>query len=293
MLAATFTFAASATIPINVLADAGPRKWPLWAIRQGEKTIYLTGETPPQSTDWHDDRIERLLLRCSSMWTETNDIFKQDQGELVNRYGIDPKRPLDSWLDASDKARLVKAAAYCEVDLLDLAPYKPWLVGSLLQEKFYQVAGWKGKSARQILADRAMHMDIPTRSEFAVKDDVLAWFGALTPLQSVQFLRYALDEILAGPAADTSIFKDWAAGRLRAATAEVEGYSRIYPELAQRLTLNRNDEWLPRFEAMFSSPGTPLVVVGLYHVVGPSGILALARRRGYVVEPLQGNISSI
>lgn len=295
MLAATLTLAASGAIPIKALANASLRNrphWPLWAIRRDGKTIYLVGETPPQAADWHDDRIEGLLGCCSAFWTETNDIFKQGQGELINRYGLDPQRPLDSWLNAGDKARLAKAAAYCEMDLHDLAPYKPWLVGSLLQEKFYQIAGWKGRSARQVLTDRATQLDVPKRSEFAVKDDVVAWFGAMTSLQGMQFLRYALDEILAGPGADARIFGDWATGRLEAATAEVRAYGLRYPELAQRLTFNRNQGWLPRFEEMVGSDmAPPLVLVGLYHVVGPAGMLALAKHQGFTVELFDGDIS--
>ena len=84
-LAATAVLAAGATIPIKALADVGPQDWPLWAIRKGGKTIYLTGETKPRPTDWHDDRIERLLTQCSSLWTETNQVYKQPQGELMNR----------------------------------------------------------------------------------------------------------------------------------------------------------------------------------------------------------------
>lgn len=294
LLAATFTLAASGAIPIKALAKASPRNWPLWAIRRDGKTIYFTGETPPQAAEWHDDRIEGLLGHCSALWTETNDIFKQGQGELIDRYGLDPQRPLDSWLNADDKARLVKAAAYCEMDLHDLAPYKPWLVGALLQEKFYQIAGWKGKSASRVLTNRATQLDIPKRSEFAVKDDVIAWFGAMTSLQGTQFLRYALDEILAGPRIDARIFSGWAAGRLEAATAEVRAQGLRYPELTQRLTWNRSQDWLSRFEEMVSSDtAPPLVLVGLDHVVGPAGVLALAnKRQGFAVELIPGDIST-
>ncbi|MEO7066613.1 MAG: TraB/GumN family protein [Rhodanobacter sp.] len=286
MLAATVAFAASAAIPNKVLADTKSRNWPLWSIRQGGKTIYLTGETPPRPTSWHDDRIEGLLTQCSSFWTETNNVYKQPQGELINRYGIDPKRPLDSWLNAHDKARLAEAAQYCGVQLDDLAPYKPWLAAGFLQPKFYETAGWKGKSAPEVLSDRATHAGIPWHSEFKTKDDVLAWFGAFTPLQNVQFLRYVIDEILAGPAADARTFEDWAAGRREAATAEVNQMSRLYPELAQRIASTRNQEWLPRFEKMFASEGPSLVVVGLYHMVGPFGILALVKGKGLVVESI-------
>lgn len=292
MLAGALAFAASATLPIKALAHAEPRGWPLWAIRRGDKTIYLTAETPPQSADWRDVRIEQLLTHCSDIWTETNNVYKQNQNELVRRYGVDSKHPLDSWLNANDKARLAKAAAYCGLKPDDLAQYRPWLAGSILEDQFYQATGWKGKSARDVLVDRAAHAGIPWHSEFKAKDDVFAWFGAFTPLQDIQYLRYMLDEVLAGPAHDAGIFEDWAASRPGAAAAEVRRYSHDYPELARKLTFERNQGWLTRFEEMFASGGTPLVVVGLYHMVGPTGILALAKRKGLMIESLQGTGSA-
>ena len=287
MLAGALAFAAGATLPAKILAHPAPRGWPLWAIRRNDRTIYLTAETPPQSADWHDVRIEQLLTHCSDIWTETNNVYRQNQNELVRRYGVDPRHPLDSWLDAHDRARLAKATAYCGLKPDDLAQYRPWLAGSILEDQFYQANGWKGKSAREVLVDRAAHGGIPRHSEFKAKDDVFAWFGAFTPLQDTQYLRYMLDEVLAGPVHDAGIFEDWAAGRPGAAAAEVQRYSRAYPELAHKLTFERNQGWLARFEEMFASGSTPLVVVGLYHMVGPTGIPALARRKGLVVESLQ------
>lgn len=286
LLAGAFAFAAGRLPPAAARTRTGSRGWPLWAIRKGGKTIYLTAETPPQSADWQDARIERLLTRCSVLWTETNNVYKQRQNDLLSRYGVDPKRPLDSWLGAHDEARLAKAAAFCGLKLGDLAQCRPWLAGSILEDQFYQAAGWKGKSAREVLADRATHAGIPWRSEFKTKDEVFAWFGAFTPTQDVQFLRYVLDEVLAEPMPNASIFMDWAAGRFGAAAAEVRRYSHTYPELARKLTAERNQGWLPRFDEMFASGGTPLVVVGLYHAVGSAGILALARGNGLVVELL-------
>ncbi|MDO1528190.1 TraB/GumN family protein [Fulvimonas sp. R45] len=286
MLAAALVAGTGGLLPFKSLAKPAARGWPLWSIRRGGRNLYLTAETPPQPADWRDSRIEQLLAHCSSFWTETNNVYRQPQGALIQRYGMDPKRPLDAWLDARDKARLARAASYCKTHLDDLAPYRPWIVGSLLQDQYYRVAGWKGKSAREVLAGQATRAGIPWHCEFETKDEVLAWFGALTPLQDVQFLRYVLDEVLAGPAADARIFEAWTMGRRGLAAAEVERYSRAYPELAQRLTFARNQAWLPRFEKMLDAPGTPLVVVGLYHMVGPSGLLASASRQGWTVDAL-------
>ncbi|RDS82837.1 hypothetical protein DWU98_06750 [Dyella monticola] len=82
------------------------------------------------------------------------------------------------------------------------------------------------------------------------------------------------------------MYVDWAAGNQAPASTEVERYSRDYPELAEELTFRRNKAWLPRFETMLASKSTSIVIVGLFHMVGPRGILSLCKKEGLSVERL-------
>lgn len=259
-------------------------RWPLWSIRRGDRFFYLTAETPPQPGDWHDARIEALLAKCPVLWTETNHTHKLTQQTLIARYAVDETRPLASWLSSDDERRLDQAASACHLDLTGLAAYRPWFVGSALQSTFYQVSGWKGMSARDVLVAKAAKSGIPLSSEFATQDDVFAWFGSLSPLQEIQFLRYCIDEALAGAQVGAAIYADWAAGNPAPAAAEVARYSRAYPELADKLTFERNRNWLPRFDAMLASKEAPFVVLGLFHMVGSKGILSLCKQQGLAVE---------
>src|SRR5262249_42499773 len=53
-----------------------------------------------------------------------------------------------------------------------------------------------------------------------------------------------------------------------------------------RLLVERNRNWLPKLEALFARSGHALVVVGAAHLVGPDGLLALLKAKGYRVEQL-------
>ncbi len=54
----------------------------------------------------------------------------------------------------------------------------------------------------------------------------------------------------------------------------------------QRLLVERNKNWMPKIEALFTRRGRALVVVGAAHLVGPDGLLAMLRSKGYIVEQL-------
>jgi uncharacterized protein YbaP (TraB family) len=54
----------------------------------------------------------------------------------------------------------------------------------------------------------------------------------------------------------------------------------------QRLLVDRNRAWLPKLDALFTRSGRAFVVVGAAHLVGPDGLLAMFRARGYQVAQL-------
>ena len=58
------------------------------------------------------------------------------------------------------------------------------------------------------------------------------------------------------------------------------------PVMYQRLLVERNKNWMPKIEELFARRGRALVVVGAAHLVGPDGLIAMLRAKGYTVEQL-------
>lgn len=284
-LAVTAGFAATARLAPAWAAQPAPAAdWPLWSVEGKGGKCYLLGETPPRLTAWHDARIERLLPQCATLWTETNQLRRADPAELVKRFGVDANKPLAAWLSGDDQARLAKAAGICRMPLAELASYRPWLAGASLQEAYYRAAGLSTQSADRVLVTQAAQHGVTVSSEFPTQDDVFAWFGAMSPAQDVQFLRYSLDEILAGPKEGERIYADWAAGRTGRATAVMRDMQQRSPELFRKIAVQRNRDWLPRFNAMLVQDKPALVVVGLYHLVGPASLLGQLESSGLTVR---------
>jgi uncharacterized protein len=47
---------------------------------------------------------------------------------------------------------------------------------------------------------------------------------------------------------------------------------------------DRHRQWLPRIEKMIADGGSCVIIVGAAHLVGPDGVIAMLRARGYQVE---------
>ena len=271
-------------VPIALAADTSSAteamQYPLLEIKSGSGLVYLLGHTPPRPKDWSDSRIEGLLRTCGSLWIETNQTASVNVKDLMQRYGIDPNKPLNSWLTPSDRERLSQAAKIAGVPEDSLQPFRPWLAGQALEGEFFGAPGMNGRNADQVLVSEATALSIPVSSEFATKEDAARWFSNLPPEQEVQYLRYTLDEILTGHDENQRIYADWAAGKDARAAESVAMLKRRYPELYRSLTVSRNRAWVPQIRSMLTQPKPTMVVVGIYHLVGPDNIQAQLRANG-------------
>lgn len=251
--------------------------YPVWEIKKGSGLVYLLGHTPPRPTDWSDARIEKLLQTCGALWDETNQVEQTDAQGLIQRYGIDPSKPLNAWLSASDRDRLSQAAKISGVPEGSLQTFRPWLAGQALEGAFFSAKGMNGRNADSVLVSQATKAGLSVSSEFARKEDAARWFTELSAEQEVQYLRYIVDELLAGHDEGQRIYAAWAKGKDAPATEWVSRMKRLYPELYQSLVLARNQAWVPRIQSMLTQNKPVMVVVGLYHLVGPDCIQAQLR----------------
>lgn len=260
-------------------------QWPLFAIEGNGGRVYLMGETPPRPVAWHDPRIEALVPGCSTVWTETNNVFKRKVQDLIAQYGVDEAHPLASRLTAQDQVHLATVAELTHVPLASLATYRPWVAGGLLEDAYYGVMKMSDAADKVLVAEAtAAHVNVS--SEFAVKDDVFAWFGSLSPEQDVQFLRYSLDMILAGSVENERIFSAWSKGDAAPAAERVAGMKQRYPELYPKIVVERNRGWIPRFNAMLAGKAPALVITGCYHMAGPDSLLTQLRAAGLSVRAI-------
>jgi uncharacterized protein YbaP (TraB family) len=116
----------------------------------------------------------------------------------------------------------------------------------------------------------------------------------MSAVQETQFLCYVVDGVLLGRAGSELVSSSWLSGQAGPATKFVEHERRDYPELYAKLTVERNRAWVPRFETMLRDPKPAMVVVGLYHLVGPESLLVQMRRAGFhVSRGASGSVTSL
>jgi uncharacterized protein len=263
-------------------AMAAADRWPLWVVERDGAKVYLLGETPPRKKDWSQPEIEALANGCEVFWTETSHAVRGDLNTLLAQYGID-KRPLSERMDKADLDRLTLAADKSKTPLAALAQFRPWLIAQSLEGPSYAAEGRTGKAAEAVITDRARAAGRPVKAEFPFADDAVAWLGAMTPAQDIQYLRYTLDQILAPDAEDAKL-DAWSRGDLAPADAFVEHQRADYPEFYAYMVVSRNRGWIPRVNDMLSANRATFVTVGVYHMAGPEGVPVQLKNAGLNVR---------
>lgn len=157
------------TLAIGIAAgatrSAPPTSWPIRSVEGAGGHGYLVGDPYRRPGDWH----------------ETNQIIRGDLNDLVTRNGVDNTTPLVARLGADDRALPEKAAALCKVPMASLTNFRLWLAGATLEDSFYQAMGLSDLAPDKVLSAKAQAAGVPLFSEFAVKDDVVTWFGTMSP----------------------------------------------------------------------------------------------------------------
>ncbi|MEJ2515120.1 MAG: TraB/GumN family protein [Gammaproteobacteria bacterium] len=170
------------------------------------------------------------------------------------------------------------------LDLGAMAAVEPWLAALMAYNLALAQAGYDPDlGVDQHLAGRAMADGKPIAGLETLAEQ-LDFFDSLAPEAQRQLLEQTLDSLDELATEADALVAAWRSGDLAALGARLEEDFEDYPELEQRLVTDRNQAWLPAIEARLARPGETLVVVGALHVVGPEGLPALLKSRGYAVQ---------
>jgi uncharacterized protein YbaP (TraB family) len=255
-----------------VSAWARPLGPALWEVRARGARVFLFGDNPAQKTPWRSDRIEAALSASAVLWKETPEAGGNASALFFAR-GVDPARPLSTWLTASDRARVSAAAAAVGLGDVALERFRPWLAAIFLEDGFNTHAGFKPENGpERDLTGIAKAEGKPIRSEFADEAAIVDYFAGFSRAAEVGALMRAVADIEAGLGAAEQEAAAWAAGEQRLDLAAVLRMRQAYPDYYQCILVERNRRWPARIRGMLHAGGTSFVLVGGDHLVGPDSI---------------------
>src|SRR5262249_32774027 len=281
-----------AAIVLTLVAAAAQAKSFAWKVTgKNGAIVYLIGSVhllsndfyplqPPLEAAYNDSD---LLIEEVDMAELTN---PASQMVLLGKAMLPSSTPLDKVISTQTYQLLEKRATTLGLPVEPFKLLKPWMAALTLVQVEWQQAGFDP----QLGLDRHFYdqatADGKTTQGLETAEYQISRLDGMTMEQQEHLLAESLKEAETEKATMKKLVEAWRAGDSAAVEKIVLADLKAEPVLYQRLLVERNRNWLPKIEALFARPRHALVVVGAAHLVGPDGLLAALRAKGYTVEQL-------
>lgn len=263
----------------------------IWKVSSATGAIYLVGSVHLLTKDYYPlNPSLDSAFKDSDLLVEEADLGELEapasQFKLLTRGLLPGDQSLEKVLSPSTYELVAKRVQALGVPLEPLKRFKPWMLALTLVQLEWQKAGFDGSlGLDRHFYDRAK-VDGKAVQGLETVDFQLSLFDGMTAEEQDKMLAGSLEDLDAERANVVRLIDAWKAGD--AATVEQLMLNDLEddPIMYKRLLVDRNRTWLPKLDALLGRSGRAFVVVGAAHLVGPEGVLAMFRAKGYKVEQL-------
>ncbi len=240
----------------------------LWKAQKGADVVWLFGtihdaglESVPSAAQDALDASTRLVTELGDAEPDA-DVFRKHARNTG--IGIDQLLPSDDWYDLRD-------ALIGKVKEDELRRARPWYAMSLLSN---HLAPAPGASMDMKLVERARGAKKPIEALETWEDQL----SALDAAVNLDDLKEAIHARKTMKCDLTRLINSYRTGDTETMQALL-----VIPRTRDSLLTPRNKKWMPALEKQFATGGA-FVAVGLGHLLGDDGLVAMLQRAGYTVE---------
>jgi uncharacterized protein YbaP (TraB family) len=265
----------------------------VWKATGPQTSIYLVGSVHLLSKDYYPlSPALDAAFKDSDLLVEEVDLGSmlepESQLRLLTRGMLPPGQSLDQVVSKETFALVSKKLAAIGMPVEPLKQFKPWSLALTLMSLSWANAGFDANLGLDKHFYDLARTDGRLIQGLETLEFQISRFDELPMPQQDRLLADTLKE-MDTDTSSTSVTKladAWKSGDSNTIETLALEDLRQDPEMYQRLLVDRNRNWLPKIEALFNRRGKAFVVVGAAHLVGPDGLLALLKAKGYKVEQL-------
>ena len=278
-------------------AQAGPTGAPLlWSVHKGKATVYLFGSIHAlqDNMSWMDPRLFQAFDTADAAWFEVSDLDSLPPLRGFDGPALAARPVLLNGLTDVEKKQLKIIVNRYDWSLDELTHVRPWAMAEFIEELDRSGGGFSTEhGVDYTLFHRAKSLKIATggfesnKLHYSYLYDIGVGKsdkdGGTARLQHALASHFGTGE----PGQDIgSLVKDWRAGDERALTGRVLRDRKDDPQVDDVLLVKRNRLWVPKIEDLLKGDKTVFVAVGAAHMLGPDGLVAQLRGKGYTVTRL-------
>ncbi|MEE9492077.1 MAG: TraB/GumN family protein [Gammaproteobacteria bacterium] len=263
----------------------------VWKVTKGNDYLYIGGTIHMLAKKDYPLPVEyeRAYRKVSQLVLETDMQRLQQpevQAQLLKQMTYQGSDTLEKHLKPATWKKLSAYLQKKHVSIESFRSFKPAMVilTITLLEVMEQVDVNNGVDT--YFSNRALQ-DGKVLGKLETVEEQLAFLVSMGEGNEDEAILYTLQEAVHFREMFMQMKNAWKAGDLEA-FKDIALYpmQKDFPDVYQSLLVSRNNAWLPRIEALLTTPEIEMVLVGALHLVGKESLLAKLKTRGYQVERL-------
>lgn len=262
---------------------------PVWVVRDRDSTITLFGSVHllPPGVDWRPPALKEAMAHADDVWFEApmDPAGLAAATQAAQAHSQLPEgQHLLPMLSPKGRERLGRTAGQLGMSLAQFDGLQPWYAELLVQAGVFQKLGVQSSQGVELqlwsgLPPGARRVSLETGPE------QVAFFADAPIKDQVGSLEQTLEEAQHAGKDYDQLLKAWLKGDVKALDKhEVQPLRKAAPGLYARVVLQRNARWTQALATRLKGSGRTVVIVGMGHLIGPDGLPAQLRARGYSVE---------
>ncbi len=262
---------------------------PVWVVHAGATTITLFGSIHllPAALDWRPPELDAALAGANELWFELPiDAATNDEAarQSIARGALPKGKSLTAMMTPDQAQRLVDAGVSlnCAPEALDRM--QPWMADLTLSIAEDARGGADASDGVEGQIQASAPATVKRRA-FETASQQIGFLAGAAVRDQLASLNWTVSEIQQDPTSYRRVVDEWLAGDLAGLQRDaLDPLRQISPGLFARLIDGRNRRWTSVLAARLRKPGQVVVVVGVGHLIGPGGVPALLRAKGYRVD---------
>jgi hypothetical protein len=261
-----------------------------WKATRAQGAVYLVGSVHMLTSDFYPlAPALDAAFKDSDLLVEEADLNEMlspnTQFSMLSKGMLPGGQTIDQVVSPATLA-LIRQHTGGALPIEALMQFKPWFLAMTLEALEWQAAGFDASlGLDKHFFDRAQ-TEGKTIQGLETTDFQISLFDGMTKDQQERFLAETLKGVAKEKASVAKLTGAWKNGDVATIERLVMEDVKSDPVVYDRLLVSRNRTWLPKVEALFSRPRHAFVVVGAAHLVGPDGLVAMLKARGYQLVQL-------
>ncbi|WP_299078298.1 TraB/GumN family protein [uncultured Paraglaciecola sp.] len=263
----------------------------VWKISNKEHSLYIGGTihvlTPddyplPNEYDIAYQAADKVMFETDMEAASSSEFAQKMMSQMMYNDGT----TINTVLDPETYKALAIHLSSRQIPMQAFASHKPNFIAISLTFVELQAMGYTSEGVDMFFSKMAKAQQ-KEQGWLETPDEQLAFLAKMGGDDPNEIIKYTLKDIAKMPEIFTQLHSTWLTGDMQGmAEVGITPFKDEYPEIYQDMLVTRNNNWLPKIEAMLNDQVTEFILVGALHLSGEDSVLAKLKAKGYIIEKL-------